>query len=201
MSPKIFTLEEKEQLKENMFYAGLELLKEHGMTHMSVEKITGAAGIGKSTFYNFFMSKEDFVLQLIDFNRSRFWNIVSEKLGEREKFSMAEGKDVLRAIISNKDSVYQYLTPEDEKKLAEIQPGKGAADIKEETIILKRLFTMFEDVRKDVDYAVVSNLLKILAITAESRSFLHESGYERTQEKLFDLLFESVFKEEDKKDE
>ena len=38
MSPKIFSIVEKEQLKETMFYAGLALLKEHGMTHMAVEK-------------------------------------------------------------------------------------------------------------------------------------------------------------------
>ncbi len=63
MSPKLFSIAEKEQLKENMFLSGLELLKEYGMTHMSVEKIAASAGIGKSTFYNFFMSKEDFVLQ------------------------------------------------------------------------------------------------------------------------------------------
>ena len=54
---------------------------------------------------------------------------------------------------------------------------------------------MFEGVREDADYAVISNLLKILALTAENRTMLHESGYPRTQEKLFDLLFDCVFEE------
>ncbi|MBP3234653.1 MAG: TetR/AcrR family transcriptional regulator [Eubacterium sp.] len=195
MSPKIFSLEDKEQLKDKMFYAGLELLKEHSMTHMSVEKITSAAGIGKSTFYNFFLSKEDFMLQLIEFNRSRFWKAVSDRLGERDKLTKDESKAVLRAIIINNDSVYQYLTPEDEQKLAEIMPDKGAANLEEETEILKKLFTYFEGVRTEPDYAVISNLLKILALTAESRSMLHESGYMRTQDKLFDVLFGYVFEE------
>ncbi|MBQ6675445.1 MAG: TetR/AcrR family transcriptional regulator [Ruminococcus sp.] len=196
MSPKIFSIAEKEQLKEKMFFSGLELLKEHGMTHMSVEKITAAAGIGKSTFYNFFMSKEDFVIQLIEFNRSRFWKAVAEMLGERERLTADESKQVLKAIINNNDSVYQYLTPEDEKKLADANPEKAEADISEETETLKRLFAMFDGVREDVEYAVVSNLLKILALTAENRSMLHENGYQHTQEKLFDLLFSCVFKEE-----
>ena len=195
MSPKIFSIAEKEQLKEKMFFAGLELLKAHGMTHMSVEKITAAAGIGKSTFYNFFMTKEDFVLQLIEFNRSRFWKAVTAKLGDREKLTAAEGKQVLTAIINNHDSVYQYLTPEDEKKLADASPDKGIADIDEETETLRRLFAMFEGVRVDADYAVISNLLKILALTAENRVMLHESGYQRTQEKLFALLFDCIFEE------
>lgn len=195
MSPRIFTISEKEKLKEKMFFSGLELLKKHGMTHMSVEKITSEAGIGKSTFYNFFMSKEDFVLQLIEFNRKRFWKAVEEMLNGRDRLTVSESKDVLKAIINNRDSVYQYLTPEDEKKLAEASPDKGEVNIDEETEILKRLFLMFEGVRDEVDTAVVSNLLKILAMAAENRSMLHESGYKRTQEKLFGVLFECIFKE------
>lgn len=195
MSPKLFTIAEKEQLKEKMFYEGLELLKAHGMTHMSVEKITAAAGIGKSTFYNFFLTKEDFVLQLIEFNRSRFWKAVADMRGGREKLTITESKQVLRAIINNNDSVYQYLTPEDEKKLADAMPDKGTADLDEETETLAKLFTMFEGVRADADHAVISNLLKILALTAENRAMLHESGYQRTQEKLFQLLFDCVFEE------
>ncbi len=179
-----------------MFFSGLELLKAHGMTHMSVEKITAAAGIGKSTFYNFFLSKEDFVLQLIDFNLSRFWKAVAEMRREREKLTVSESKKVLQSIINSNDSVYQYLTPEDEQKLAAANPDKGKVDIDEETETLRRLFEMFEHVRESVDFAVVSNLLKILALTAENRTMLHESGYQRTQEKLFDLLFDCVFEEE-----
>jgi AcrR family transcriptional regulator len=195
MSPKIFSIAEKEQLKETMFHAGMELLKKHGMTHMSVEKITAAAGIGKSTFYNFFLSKEDFVLQLIGFNRMRFWKAVQDMLGGRERLTEEEGRQVLVSIINNKDSVYQYLTPEDEKKLSEASPDKGEVNIDEERETLNRLFSMFTNVRADVDTAVVSNLLKILALTAENRPILHESAYQRTQDKLFGLLFGCVFKE------
>lgn len=195
MSPKIFSIEEKQQLRERMFFSGLELLKAHGMTHMSVEKITAAAGIGKSTFYNFFLSKEDFVLQLIEYNRSRFWKAVAELRGDREKLTAVESRQVLQAIINNNDSVYQYLTPEDEQKLAAASPDKGTADIDEETETLRRLFAVFENVRENVDFAVVSNLLKILALTAENRAMLHESGYQRTQEKLFALLFDCIFEE------
>jgi len=195
MSPKLFSVTEKEQLKKKMFLSGPELLKEYGMTHMSVEKITAAAGIGKSTFYNFFMSKEDYVIQLIEFNRMRFWKAVRDMLGDRDKLTVSESKQVLTAIINNRDSVYQYLTPEDEKKLSELMPDKAQADIDEETETLGRLFSMFENVREDADIAVISNLLKILALTAENRSILHETGYQRTQEKLFELLFGCIFKE------
>ena len=61
MSPKIFSITEREELRVKMLDAGFELIKQYGMTHASVEKITQTAGLGKSTFYNFFSSKEEFV--------------------------------------------------------------------------------------------------------------------------------------------
>ena len=133
------------------------------------------------------------MIQLLEFNRSRVWKAVKEILGEREKLTVEESKKVLIAIINNQDSVYQYLTPEDEKKLSEVMPDKNKLDLNEESETLNRLFSMFENVREDVDVAVVSNMLKILALVAESRQILHESGYERTQEKLFEVLFDSIF--------
>ena len=197
MSPKLFSITEKEQLKEKMFLSGLELLKEYGMTHMSVEKITSAAGIGKSTFYNFFMSKEDFVIALIEYNRDRFRKEIADIIGDRGKLSVPECKNILMSIINDKDSVYQYLTPEDEKKLADAAPEKAVPRLDEETETLKQLFSVFDNLRSDIDYAVVSNLLKIIAIAAESKDMLHESAYQRTQDKLFGLLFGCIFKEEE----
>ncbi len=99
MAPKIFSAAEKERLKEQMFLSGLELLKKHGMTHMSVEKITSEVGIGKSTFYNFFMSKEDFVIQLIEYNRMRFWDAIQNMLNGREKL---DGIPKTHTVIFNK---------------------------------------------------------------------------------------------------
>jgi len=62
MPIRVFDTDERERLRERMLEAGIPLLREYGMTHM-VEKITTAAGIGKSTFYNFFDSKEAYVCQ------------------------------------------------------------------------------------------------------------------------------------------
>ena len=195
MSPKIFSQTEKENLKLRMFEAGFALLKEYGMTHMSVEKITFSAGIGKSTFYNFFPSKEAFVWELIEFKRQRFWEKIDILLNGREKMTRQEGQNVLKNIILNPESVYQYLTPEDEVKIYAALPEETKVNLKEETEIMQRLFGQIENIRENMDYAVVSNLLKILAMMAEDRQFLHEEGYQRTQDKLFALLFNCIFEE------
>ena len=49
MPVRVFADEERERLRARMLEAGIPLLREYGMTHMSVEKITAAAGIGATS--------------------------------------------------------------------------------------------------------------------------------------------------------
>lgn len=65
MAKRVFTEAERAEYREKMLAAGFDLLKQYGMTHMSVAKITEAAGIGVSTFYNFFPSKEAYVYDVM----------------------------------------------------------------------------------------------------------------------------------------
>lgn len=193
MSPKIFSVSERENLRVRMLEVGFPLLKEHGMTHMSVDKITAAAGIGKSTFYNFFPSKEAFVYELICHERKLFLQYIGDVLHGREKMTEAEGREIIKKIIFSENSVYQYLTPEDERKLIAAFPKETKADIDKETKVMDMLFSCMENVRKSPDYPVISNLLKIMAMAAEGKDMLHQEGYLRTQEKMFELLFHCIF--------
>lgn len=193
MSPKIFSVSERENLRVRMLEAGFPLLKEHGMTHMSVDRITAAAGIGKSTFYNFFPSKEAFVYELICHERKLFLQYIEDVLHGREKMTETEGREIIKKIIFSENSIYQYLTPEDERKLIDAFPKETKADIDKETKVMDKLFSCMENVRKSPDYPVIANLLKIMAMAAEGKDTLHEEGYSRTQEKMFELLFHCIF--------
>jgi len=108
MPVRVFADEERERLRARMLEAGIPLLREYGMTHMSVEKITAAAGIGKSTFYNFFDSKEAYVCQVIEYKRGDFKTEISELLAGREKLTADEAKAMFRQIIFSEESAYQY---------------------------------------------------------------------------------------------
>jgi AcrR family transcriptional regulator len=99
MSPRIFTTTQREELRIRMLDAGFELIKKHGMTHASVEKITQAAGLGKSTFYNFFSSKEEFVTDIMEYQRDREKQHFEHLLDGREKMTAAEGREYLKLIV------------------------------------------------------------------------------------------------------
>ncbi len=191
--PRIFSDREREEKRVLMFGAGLELIKRHGYTHASVEKIAKAAGLGKSTFYNFFSSKEDFMAQLIEYVRTVFRQQVDDARNKEGMLSKDALKRILRSIIYDENSVYQYLSSEEKRKILQSQQGGLSPDLDEETQVLKWLFSRCEGVRSNLAYAEISNLLKLLAAASGDREIFHAEGYERMMDDLYALLFEKVF--------
>jgi AcrR family transcriptional regulator len=63
--PPPFTEKEKTRLRQKMLRAARDLFARKGLKKTSLEDITSAAGIAKSTFYVFFESKEALFLEVL----------------------------------------------------------------------------------------------------------------------------------------
>ncbi|MBS6366353.1 MAG: TetR/AcrR family transcriptional regulator [Clostridiales bacterium] len=200
MSPRIFSTTQREDLRIKMLDAGFELIKQHGMTHASVEKITQAAGLGKSTFYNFFSSKEEFVTDIMEYQRDRVKRHFEQILNGREKMTAAEGKAYLKLIVFSRDSIYQYLTAEDMEKLKRAfstectSPDDSLYD-QREAEVMRGLFDHMEGVRPDLDLHMVANLIKIMALAKVNRDALHADALDRTLDHIYELLYSLIFEE------
>ena len=99
MAKRVFTEAERTEYREKMLAAGFDLLKQYGMTHMSVAKITEAAGIGVSTFYNFFPSKEAYVYEVLQYRRKMIPELIKMALNGKEKAGPAEARTYLKFMI------------------------------------------------------------------------------------------------------
>lgn len=193
MSPKIFALKDREAARIKMLEAGFNLIKEYGMTHASVDKVTKAAGLGKSTFYNFFPSKEVFVYEIMEYQRDRAKQLFMDILDGRDKMSADEAKVFLKKIIYSEDSIYQYLTAEDENKLKAALPPEYLMNPEAETTVMNGLFRHMEGVREDIDHKVAANLIKIMALAMFHQDSLHAEALKKTLDSMYDLLFSCIF--------
>ncbi|MBR3460422.1 MAG: TetR/AcrR family transcriptional regulator [Clostridia bacterium] len=196
MPIRVFSQEEREEIRVKMLDAGFPILKEYGMTHTSISKITKAAGIGVSTFYNFWKTKEAYMTELISYYRKKKLPLMvdEEVLSRNRKLSRIEVKKYFQALVDENISIYPHMTLEDEYKLVN-SSNSFKPDIEKETTIAKELFSYFENVRDDIDFGLVANLTKILAITAESKAELHEGAYDKTIDKIIDMILDLIFKE------
>jgi AcrR family transcriptional regulator len=193
MSPKKFGWQERKAAKIQMLEVGYELIRQHGMIHTSVEKVTEAAGLGKGTFYNFFTSKEFFVYEIIQYMRHQLMSQFEQLLAGRDKLTPPQAKEFLKQIIFSDRSIYKYLTPEDEEKLRKALPPECFLDTEREFAVMDSLFQRMEGVRPDMNRHLVGNHLKIMAFAQINQTELHADALRETLEKMFELLFSCIF--------
>ena len=193
MPVRVFTEEEKKEIKEKIFEAGLTLIKHNGLTHTSVEKITDFAGIGKSTFYNFYTSKEEFVIELISYERNKGMQMIQKKLNGRPKLTVEESKELIRMIIYSQDSIYQYLNEEDVQKLYPTMQKKGMIKSDLDSEVPAYLLSIFEGVKSDADPRIFLNYIRILALAVSQKDALRQDVLEQTLDLMFEKLFSYLF--------
>lgn len=193
MAKRVFTEEERTEYREKMLAAGFDLLKQYGMTHMSVAKITEAAGIGVSTFYNFFPSKEAYVYDVMEYRKRMIPVFIKKALNGKEKAGPAETRNYLKIMIDEDYSIFPSLSPEDEKRLLEMLPEQVRPDLQKETRTSMMFFQQMEGIRPDVNIALVTNLIKIYVLGAEGRELLHDAAYEETMERMRDVIIYEIF--------
>lgn len=197
MPTRVFSEEEREQIRQQMLEAGFPLLKEYGMTHTSISKITEAAGIAVGTFYKFWKNKEAYMAELISYHAHKMMPglIGAEAIAGKRKLGREDAARYLRAVVDENISIYPHMTLEDEAGLLRAT-NAFVPDLAKESAVAESLLQYLDHVRADVNLGLVANLTKVLVLTAESREELHESAYRETLEVQIETILNLIFEEE-----
>lgn len=197
MPTRVFSEEEREQIRQQMLEAGFPLLKEYGMTHTSISKITEAAGIAVGTFYKFWKNKEAYMAELISYHAHKMMPglIGAEAIAGKRKLGREDAARYLRAVVDENISIYPHMTLEDEAGLLRAT-NAFVPDLAKESAVAESLLQYLDHVRTDVNLGLVANLTKVLVLTAESREELHESAYRETLEAQIETILNLIFEEE-----
>lgn len=195
MRTRTFSEQEKEEIKQRLKEIGFPMLKEQGLIHMSISKLAAGVGIGKSTFYSFYSSKEEFVEDMLGDNRKKIMQALKQGLNGREKYSVEESKAIVRKMVRGLDTVYKNFSLEDETAIMKMYEAKGIpyVDLEKEKKVIDFITSLFDGVKEKLDYAVIANLMKMIAFSFEHKDMLHESGMERTIDKMVGILIDCIF--------
>jgi AcrR family transcriptional regulator len=86
-----FTQTEKDTIKQQLMNSAKEMFATKGLKKTSLDDLTSAVGISKSSFYVFFESKEVLYLELLDQEgpglEERVWKAVDQKETTQEKIN------------------------------------------------------------------------------------------------------------------
>lgn len=152
MSPRALTNEEKATQKNKLLEVATKLILENGIKEVTVSYITESAGFAKGSFYNYFISKEDLLLQLV-------WNIYDNLLKDAEKIILSSSKENLRdsigkfimSFISDADKVFFFMNHDEIEDLLNTMESEYIKDFND---LERQAFTSLLKMAK-IDISIV----------------------------------------------
>ena len=174
--PIAFTEEEMTKLRHELILAGIRLSRELGLQRMSVEKITSAVGIAKGSFYIFFDSKEDFILEIADYANRETKKMLLAALNGRRQMSAHEFISFFNMYIHSDYDLMDGLTVNDFFWLQKHIKKQDLFDPDAQLKTAQLWLSLINDVRDGVDVGTFINLIKsIYAIREHSDTMVKAS--------------------------
>ena len=167
--PNAFTEEESKRIRQELILAGISLSKELGVQRMSVEKLTAAVGIAKGSFYLFFGSKEDFILEVAAYASEETQKMLLKKLNGRPQMSAHEFMEFFNEYLHSDLDLMNGLTVSDFYWLKNHIKKQVLFDPDIQIKTAQFWLSLISDVREGVDTGTFVNLIKsIYAIREHS---------------------------------
>lgn len=174
--PTAFTDEEMKRIRSELIHAGIRLSKELGLQRMSVERLTSAVGIAKGSFYLFFGSKEDFILEVAEYTGIETQKMLLARLNGRTQMSAHEFIEFFDEYLHSKLDLMNGLTVDDFFWLKKHIKKQTLFEPNAQTQTAKQWLSLINDVRDGVDAGTFVNLMKsIYAIREHSDTMVKDS--------------------------
>lgn len=176
LMPNAFTEEESKRIRQELILAGIRLSKELGVQKMSVEKLTSAVGIAKGSFYLFFGSKEDFILEVAAYASEETQKMLLKKLNGRTQMSAHEFMEFFNEYLHSDLDLMNGLTVSDFYWLKNHIKKQVLFDPDIQIKTAQFWLSLISDVREGVDTGTFVNLIKsIYAIREHSDTMVTAS--------------------------
>jgi AcrR family transcriptional regulator len=198
--PKGFTDQEKEKIRARLIENGRKLFETYGIRKTNVEELTAAAGISKGAFYNFYPSKEELFMDILEeIEEEVRGGLMREAF--REDQSYKEGLKVFlkKALAATSEypflknltgNDYHYLVrklPEERINAHLISDGAAVTDF--------LLASGLGEVITVKDPILVANVFRSLFFVTMHKAELGEDSYEQTLDLLVEMVIDYLIQE------
>lgn len=190
--PQIFDKVGREKVREQLFEAGFQLIKQYGLKKTSVADISKKAGIATGTFYNFFPSKEEFIYQLM-LNRQAIVKKYFDELIAGGKADKEHFRQYLRNVYFSDYNIFDYLNESELNMLIARLPEEYWQDNGNDKKTTQWFLENLEGVNSNCDWKVFVNLSKSISFIRNGKSQLYQDKYDETLDIYIDAIVRYVF--------
>jgi AcrR family transcriptional regulator len=191
--PRAFSPEERETIRRQLREKGEELFQAYGLKKTTVADITQAVGISKGSFYLFYGSKEELLLEILEQIESEARAHILDYTVHPQENARQSVSAILKGFLLTWDT-YPLLTRLDKSDfdyLARKLPAERVqAHIDRDQQFIDNFTDKFErdGIPLRVPPRVVANMIKALFFIAIRRYDLGEEAYVECMEILIDLV-------------
>ncbi len=197
-----FSDDDRERIRTELIDAGRELFARFGFERTRIRDVTEAVGIGTSTFYQFFDSKEELYVAVLIVERERLEDQLETAVAGAET-----PKDEVRALLRTlfaeirSNPLISRLIVEGElrdlqNQLSEAERQSISVSPPEDTLTLAERWAGVDEFRYD-DPEVIRGLFRSLVFVTRSQDTLigtlHVEEYAAVEERLIETIVDGLF--------
>ena len=186
--PASFTKEQQEEIREQLFHAGIHLSRALGMQRMTVSKLTASCGIAKGSFYSFYESTEEFIMALAAWADRKTEEMLNRKLAGRSQMAAHEFFEFFREFLYSEYDLMNGLTVEDFYWLKTHMAKADLFNPVNQMETARTWLSLISDTRENIDYGTVVNLIKSIYAMREHRDMMVEKSLDNSIEMVLRLL-------------
>jgi AcrR family transcriptional regulator len=197
-----FTEEDRERIRSQLVAAGRELFAQYGFAETRIRDVTDAVGIGTSTFYQFFESKESLYVEVLRVERRRLHDRIDAAVSEAET-PRDEVETMLRVMLrevrSNPHTSRLFVGGELRlvaERLSDAERQSLAAGEETDDLPYAESWAAMDAFRYD-DPAAIADLFRSLVFVtrAKDTDIVPSESYEETEERLVETIVDGLFLE------
>lgn len=175
--PKIFTDENREEMRLKLLDKGFKKLKKGGLSAVNIDKLTEETYIAKGTFYNLFENKSEFMCHMMVHERNRAKEKLLSYLNSSGKLTRDSLRDYLKWLSTENPNVFAFLTDAEKKRLVSSWSDKYIENEDNDSNTMHMLISLLESPVEAPDWKLACNYMKLIAVSLTTKSIFIKENY------------------------
>ena len=192
--PKIFTDENREEIRLKLLNKGFKLLKRGGLSAVNIDKLTEEAYIAKGTFYNLFENKSEFMYHMMIHERTRAKEKLFSYRNSSGKLTRDSLRDYLKWLSTENPNVFAFLTNAEKKRLVSSWSDKYIENENNDRETMHMLISLLESPEDAPDWKLACNYMKLIAVSLTTKKVFIKENYHAMIDSLIDQIVDMLCK-------
>ena len=184
-----FSDKERVEIRQRLLNSGYELSTEVGIKKMTIAMIAKNSEVAVGTFYNFFASKEEYVVAMIRDTEVKYEKEMASHFSKDGTIALKKFLEVFRENFKPENNFLLRIKLYDwvwlKSHISDSAYLNTANDLKK----YEFMFAKIRGIRKDAEPGVVVNFIKSIYALYQNRDTLFEESLQTNVDLIFDALY------------